>query len=129
MRITLIGLLLFGLVEIGLLIWVGTKIGVLSVLLLIILTGLLGIIFARIQGFETWNRAIRSMEQHQAPAAEIIDGLCIILGAILLIIPGFISDIIGLCLLFPWTRNLLKRRIAKLFQKMTRNGIVIYRKF
>ena len=129
MRKFLIGFLLFSLLEIGLLVWAGSHIGVWWVLFLIVFTALLGLIFGRIQGFETWNRALRAMERQEVPTAEMTDGLCIILGAILLITPGFISDCIGLVLLMPFTRNLLKRSIANLLHKLVQKGTIIYRRF
>jgi len=129
MRLLLVGILLFGLLEIGLLIWAGTKIGIFWVLFLLMITGLLGVVLARIQGLETWNRAMRAMERQEAPAAEFMDGLCIILGAFLLIVPGFITDVIGLILLVPFTRNLLKRSVANLLNKLVQKGVVIYRRF
>lgn len=129
MRLLILSLFLYGLLEIGLFIWIGSKIGIFSVFLLIILTAVIGIIFGRIQGFETWSRAIRSMENQQVPAAELVDGLCIIVGAVLLIIPGFLSDIVGLTLLIPLTRNLFKRSIANMIHKFVQNGTIIYRRF
>ncbi|GGN48963.1 FxsA family protein [Oceanobacillus indicireducens] len=129
MRNFLIGFLLFSLLEIGLLVWIGSHIGVWWVLFLIVGTAALGLIFGRIQGFETWNRALRSMERQEVPTAEVTDGLCIIIGAILLILPGFISDVIGLILLMPFTRNFLKRKIANILNKMVQKGVIIYRRF
>ena len=129
MRLFLIGFLIFSLLEIGLLVWVGSHIGVWWVLFLIVFTALLGLIFGRIQGFETWNRVLRSMERQEVPTAEVTDGLCILIGAILLITPGFVSDCIGLILLLPFTRNLLKRYIARLLHKFVQKGTIIYRRF
>ncbi|MCG5103631.1 FxsA family protein [Oceanobacillus alkalisoli] len=129
MRMFLIGLLIFSLLEIGLLVWAGSHIGVWWVLFLIVFTAFLGLIFGRIQGFGTWNRVLRSMERQEVPTAEVIDGLCILIGAILLITPGFISDCIGLILLLPFTRNLLKRYIARLLHRFVQKGTIIYRRF
>lgn len=129
MRLFLIGILIFILAEIGILIWVGSKIGVFWVLLLIILTAMLGIIFSRRQGFQTWNRSINAIGQREAPARAFIDGICIFLGAALLILPGFISDMIGLLLLIPFSRNLFKLSIAKMLDKMVNRGTIIYRRF
>jgi len=129
MRLILIGILVFILAEIALLIWIGSKIGVLWVLFLILLTAMLGILFGRKQGFETWNRAMHAMQRREAPAKEFIDGICIFLGAALLIMPGFISDIAGILLLLPLTRNLFKLSIAKMLDKMVNHGVIIYRRF
>ncbi|MCF3943358.1 FxsA family protein [Oceanobacillus alkalisoli] len=129
MRMFLIGLLIFSLLEIGLLVWAGSHIGVWWVLFLIVFTAFLGLIFGRIQGFGTWNRVLRSMERQEVPTAEVTDGLCILIGAFLLITPGFISDCIGLILLLPFTRNLLKRYIARLLHRFVQKGTIIYRRF
>lgn len=129
MRLVLIGILTFILVEIGLLIWIGSQIGVLLVLLFIVLTAVLGFLFGRKQGFETWNRALNAMQHRQAPTVEFIDGLCIVLGAALLIAPGLLSDLLGLLLLVPISRNLLKLSVAKLLDKMVNRGVIIYRRY
>ncbi|MHA6251438.1 FxsA family protein [Oceanobacillus sp. CAU 1775] len=129
MRLFIIGILVFILIEIGLLIWIGSQIGVFAVLSIIILTAGLGIIFGRKQGFQTWNNAMQAINQRQAPARAFIDGICIFLGAGLLIAPGFISDIIGILLLIPFTRNLFKLSIAKMLDKMVNRGVVIYRRY
>lgn len=129
MRLFLIGFLIFILLEIGLLIWIGSKIGILTVMSIIILTAILGFIFGRKEGFKTWNKAMQAISQQQAPAREFIDGLCIFLGAALLIAPGFLSDILGLLLLLPITRNLFKLTIAKMLDKMVNRGVVVYRRY
>lgn len=129
MRSLLIGLLVFILLEIGILIWVGSKIGVLWVLALIVLTGILGFYLGRRQGFQTWNRTLQAMNQKQAPAAAFIDSICIFLGSVLLIAPGFISDFLGLLLLIPFTRNLLKLYLARMLDKLVNRGMIIYRRY
>lgn len=129
MRYLLLGLILFGLAELGLLIWLGTKIGVLWVLFIVISTAVAGLVLGRMQGFETLGRALRSMDRQQVPAAEMVDGVCIIIGAVSLITPGLLSDLIGLILLIPFTRNIFKRSIANKLQNMVQKGTIVYRRF
>lgn len=129
MRLFLIGILAFILLEIGLLIWIGSKVGILSVMSLIILTAILGFVFGRNEGFKTWNKAMHAISQQQAPAREFIDGICIFLGAALLIAPGFLSDLLGILLLIPFTRSLFKLTIARMLDKMVNRGVVVYRRY
>ncbi|MCM3741154.1 FxsA family protein [Oceanobacillus luteolus] len=129
MRWLIIGFGVFSLIEIGLLIWIGSNTGVWPLLLFIILTALLGFAVGRKQGFKTWERASQSMQSNQVPAAEIVDGLCIIVGSLLLIAPGLISDIIGLTFLLPFSRSMCKRIVSKLLYKLVQKGPIIYLRF
>ena len=94
--------------EIGIFIWIGSYIGAGWVVALIILTSLLGIALARQQGLETWKRAQATLSTRRAPGDELMDGVCIFLGALLLIVPGFLTDLLGLFLLTPFTRKLVR---------------------
>ncbi|MCZ0704665.1 UPF0716 protein FxsA [Natronobacillus azotifigens] len=115
--------------EIGVFIWAGGKIGGLSVIGLIILTGLFGATLAKQQGTETLRRAQTNMNTGQLPAEEIFDGICILIGAIVLLTPGFITDIFGFLLLLPVTRNPLKVWLKAIVQQMINKGsVTIYRR-
>lgn len=115
--------------EIGVFIWAGGKIGGLSVIGLIILTGLFGATLAKQQGTETLRRAQTNMNMGQLPAEEIFDGICILIGAIVLLTPGFITDIFGFLLLLPLTRNPLKVWLKAIVQQMINRGsVTIYRR-
>lgn len=129
MRLFFILILLYSLAEIGILIWIGTMIGVFWVMALIVLTSLFGFLFGRMQGFETWNRTMQQLERNRVPSGEFIDGICIIIGAFLLISPGFISNAIGLLLLVPFTRSPLKKTVGKLLDKMVNKGFIFYRRY
>ena len=93
--------------EIFLMIKIGSEIGALNTLALIFLTAILGIIYARIQGIQTIKSGLMNLYQNKIPMYELISGASIAFAAFLLIVPGFLTDIIGFLLLIPFTRNLL----------------------
>ena len=94
-------------IEIFLLIKIGGKIGALNTISLIFLTAIIGIYYARLQGLQTLRSGLASLYQNKAPVYEIISGASIAVAAILLIIPGFLTDIIGFLLIIPLSRNIL----------------------
>ena len=102
-------LILIGLpaLEIFLMIKIGVEIGALSTLALIFLTAIVGIYYARIQGIHTLKSGIINLYQNKIPAYELASGASIALAALLLIIPGFFTDLIGFLLLIPFTRKIL----------------------
>jgi|TARA_B100001093_G_scaffold79426_1_gene70702 UPF0716 protein FxsA len=93
--------------EILLIIEVGQAFGSINAIMLIIFTAVLGIYFARIQGFNTLSDGLKNIYQNKTPIFEIISGASIALAAFLLIIPGFITDTLGFVLLIPFTRKIL----------------------
>ena len=97
--------------EIFLLIKIGGEIGALNTLALIFLTAIIGVYYARIQGIETLRSGLKNLYQNQLPIYELISGASIALASMLLIIPGFFTDVIGFLLLIPFSR----RMIIKLF--------------
>jgi UPF0716 protein FxsA len=99
--------------EIWLLISIGQYIGPWLTIILIILTGILGAWLAKYQGLEALRNAQQKMSYGQMPGEVIIDGLCILVGGVLLLTPGFISDSIGFFLLIPATRNIVKPFIIR----------------
>ena len=96
--------------EIFLMIKIGGKIGALNTIALIFLTAIVGVFFARIQGLQTLRSGITNLYQNKTPFYEIVSGASIAFAAILLIIPGFFTDLIGFLLLIPFTRNLLFKK-------------------
>lgn len=128
MRWLLLALLIIPAIEIGLFVWVGGMIGPWWVVALIVLSGILGVALARKEGAETWINARKSMNQGQAPTAQIIDGFCIFVGAVLLFSPGFLTDIVGLLLVIPVTRKFFKLGIVRWIQWKVSKGAIIYRK-
>ena len=93
--------------EIFLMIKIGGEIGALNTVGLIFLTAFVGIFYARFQGLQTLKSGLTNIYQNKAPVYEIISGASIAFAALLLIIPGFFTDIIGFLILIPFTRNLL----------------------
>ena len=98
-------------IEIFLLIKIGGKIGALNTITLIFLTSIVGIYYARLQGLKTLRSGVTSLYQNKAPIYEIISGASIAVAALLLIIPGFLTDAIGFLLLIPLSRNILLKII------------------
>ncbi len=105
--------------EIFFMIKIGTEIGALSTLALIFLTAILGVFFARVQGIQTLKSGLINLYQNKIPVYEIMSGASIAFAALLLIIPGFLTDLIGFILLVPFTRNILFEVIVKNKTKST----------
>jgi UPF0716 protein FxsA len=110
-------LILFPAVEISLFLISSNIIGILPTMLFIVLTSALGAYFARKQGIEAFQKVQRDLQYGKMPGATIVDGFCILIGGLLLLIPGFLSDLIGAVLLIPMTR----KRIKPLFERWLRN--------
>lgn len=106
----------------------GNLIGFWPTLFLIVATGLIGAYLAKRQGMETWKKAQEQIRYGMMPGNEIIDGICIFIGAALLLSPGLISDIMGLILVFPPTRNLLKPIVIRfIMNRMNKGKVTIIR--
>ena len=99
--------------EIFLMIKIGGKIGALNTVLLIFFTAIIGVYFAKLQGIQTIKSGLNSLYKNETPIYEIISGASIAFAALLLIVPGFLTDLIGFILLFPLTRNFLFKFIVK----------------
>lgn len=112
--------------ELGVLIWSGKTFGLLTTIAMIIISGVGGAYLAKYQGVLTVRKVQEQVNRGFMPGEEMVNGLCILLGGVLLIFPGFITDLIGLLLLLPLTRNLIKPIIKKvLYKKAERNTITI----
>ena len=92
--------------EIFLLIKIGGKVGALNTVALIFLTAVIGIYFAKLQGIQTLRSGMVNLYQNKMPVYEIMSGASIAIAALLLIIPGFLTDFIGFLLLIPFTRKI-----------------------
>ena len=112
MNLVLILLISIPLVEIYLFIKVGSYIGAFSTISLILLTAIIGVIYARYEGFNTLKSGVSQLIKNQLPVYEIISGAALAFAALLLILPGFATDIIGFLLIFPFTRKLLFRKVS-----------------
>jgi len=107
-------LLLIGIpaVEIYLFIKVGSQIGAFNTILLVFITAFLGIIYARYEGFNTLRAGMSQIVKNEMPIYEIISGAALAFSALLLILPGFATDLLGLLIIFPPTRRLIFRNIT-----------------
>ncbi|MBT8130239.1 MAG: membrane protein FxsA [Gammaproteobacteria bacterium] len=101
------------LVELYLIIEVGSLIGALWTVLLVVLTAVIGVSLLRIQGFNTLNRARQNMEMGALPAMEMMEGMMLAVGGALLITPGFITDTLGFLCLVPATRRAMIRYLMR----------------
>ena len=99
--------------EVILLIKIGGQLGALNTVVLIILTAIVGIYFAKIQGIQTLKSGMVNLYQNRMPVYEIMSGASIAIAALLLIIPGFFTDFLGFLLLVPFTRKLLFKLALK----------------
>ena len=128
MRLLLFLIIVIPALEIGVLLLSGKTMGVIPTVLLIILTGVCGAWLAKKQGIETLRKAQEQMQSGQIPSETLIDGLCILVGGIFLLSPGFLSDVVGVLLLLPISRNLLKPFFLRIIRKMIdRNRFTIIR--
>jgi len=105
------------LIELVILIKVGSYIGIWPTILIVVLTGILGAALARHQGFMIINKIKNDVNSGRVPAQELIDGLLVLVGGIVLLTPGFLTDLVGFLLLIPHTRSVFKRIIKGQFQK------------
>ncbi len=99
-------------IEIYLFIKVGSQIGALNTILLIFVTAFFGILYARYEGFNTLKAAMSQVVKNKVPAYEIISGAALAFASLLLILPGFASDLIGLLIIFPPTRKLIFKKVS-----------------
>ena len=106
------------LAELYILIKIGSHIGGFNTLLLVLMTTVLGALLARLQGLRTLRQIQLSLSQGQIPAEELIDGVLILFGGILLVIPGVLTDLFALVLLLPFTRTYFKRWLRRRFDRM-----------
>jgi UPF0716 protein FxsA len=107
MNSVLITIILIPVIEIYLFIKIGTQIGALNTILLIFFTAFVGIYYAKYEGLNTIKSGFSQLIKNEVPAYEIISGAAIAFAALLLIIPGFATDVIGFMLIVPFTRNLI----------------------
>jgi UPF0716 protein FxsA len=105
-------------IEIYLFIKIGSQIGALNTILLIFVTAFFGVIYARYEGFNTLRSGMSQIIKNEVPVYEIISGAALTFAALLLILPGFATDLLGLLIIFPLTRKLILKKVS---YKETRN--------
>ena len=103
----LLSILLVPVIEIYLLIKIGSQIGAITTILLIFTTAIVGIYYAKYEGLNTLKSGFAQLSKNEMPTYEMISGAAIALAALLLIIPGFATDVIGFLIIFPITRRLI----------------------
>jgi len=116
-------------IELYLLINLGTVIGGFNTVLLVILTGFAGAWLARMEGLNTMFKVRQNLNQGIMPAEDLMDALIILIAGLVLITPGLLTDTMGLFLLWPYTRNLFKRFLRKKFDEMNANGDINITRF
>ena len=116
MNSVLILILSIPLIEIYLFIKIGTSIGAFNTIALILITAVAGVSYARYEGFNTLKSGMSQLLRNEVPIYEIISGAALTFAAILLIFPGFATDILGLFLVIPFTRKIIFKLLSKKFQ-------------
>ncbi len=116
-------ILLVPIIEIYLFIKIGSQIGAFNTISLIFITAIVGFYYAKYEGLNTLKSAIKQIVQNEIPIYEIISGAALTFAAFLMILPGFLTDIIGLLIIFPWTRQIFLKKISKKNYKDKKNFI------
>ena len=126
MNSILLALILIPAIEIYLFIKIGSQIGALTTILLIFTTAIVGIYYAKYEGLNTLKSGFVQLSKKETPAYEIISGAAIAIAALLLIIPGFATDILGFLIIFPLTRKLIFKKFTKnlKIQKTKKNDFI-----
>ena len=117
MNSIILSILLVPAVEIFLLIKIGSQIGAITTILLIFTTAIVGIYYARYEGLNTLKSGFVQLSKNQTPAYEMISGAAIAFAALLLIIPGFATDILGFLIIFPISRKFLINKLTSKLKK------------
>lgn len=126
-RWLIIILAIISVIEIGLFIWVGYLTSPWWVVGIIFLSSIIGLALVRQQGMKTWHKLNALIRARQMPTDEILNGICILIGAILLITPGFLTDFVGFLLVIPRTRRPFKQLLEKLLKLFITKRLTIYR--
>ena len=120
MNSLLIAIILIPIIEIYLVIEIGGQIGAFNTISLIFITAIIGVIYARYEGLNTLRSGFSQLIKNEAPIYEIVSGAAIAFAALLLIVPGFATDLFGFLLIFPLTRKLIFGKIINKFKNETK---------
>lgn len=115
--------------EIFILLEAGRTIGIWPTILTVILTGIAGAYLARTQGFDLLLRIRTNLDRGVLPADELVDGIFILCGGMLLLTPGFLTDLFGFVVLTPFSRQPIKRMLTEWLKKRIERGDIAIRKF
>ena len=121
MNSILITLILVPIIEIYLLIKIGSQIGAITTILLIFTTAIVGVYYAKYEGINTLKSGFLQLSKNQSPSYEVVSGAAIAFAALLLIIPGFVTDIIGFLLIFPMSRKFIFEKLSNKFNFKKQN--------
>ena len=113
----LLTIILVPILEIYLFIKIGTQIGAFNTILLVFVTAIIGVYYAKYEGLNTLKSGFLQIVKNEVPAYEIISGAAIAFAAILLIVPGFATDFLGFLIIFPITRKLIFGKFSNKFKK------------
>ena len=125
MNVVILFIIGIPLIEIYLMIKVGGVIGAFNTIFLIFFTAITGIYFARLEGLNAIRSGFTQLVKHEIPIYEIISGAALTFAALLLIIPGFMTDFVGFLLIIPITRKIFIRSISSKLRKKKENEIII----
>ena len=115
-----LGIILVPIIEIYLLIKIGSEIGALTTILLIFTTAIVGVYYAKYEGLNTLKSGFAQLSKNETPTYEVISGAAIAFAALLLIIPGFATDVMGFLLIFPLSRKFIFNLFSKKFPQKKR---------
>jgi UPF0716 protein FxsA len=116
MNSVLLLIILIPAIEIFLFIKIGSQIGAITTVLLIFTTAIIGVYYAKYEGLNTLKAGFAQLRKNETPTYEMISGAAIAFAALLLIIPGFATDILGFLLIFPITRKIFFSKFTKKFK-------------
>ena len=116
MNTILLAIILIPIIEIYLLIKIGSQIGAISTILLIFITAIVGVYYAKYEGLNTLKSGFLQLSKNESPTYEVLSGALIAFAAVLLIIPGFLTDIFGFLLIFPITRKIIFGKLTKKYK-------------
>jgi len=125
MNVVILFIIGIPLIEIYLMIKVGGAIGAFNTIFLIFFTAITGIYFAKLEGLNAIRSGFTQLVKHEIPIYEIISGAALAFAALLLIIPGFLTDLVGFLLIIPITRKFFIRSISSKLRKKKDNEIII----
>ena len=117
MKLVLLSVILIPVIEIYLFIKIGSQIGAFNTIFLIFITAIIGIYFAKYEGLNTLKSGFTQLLKNEIPTYELISGAAIAFAALLLIVPGFATDLFGFILIFPITRKVILRKFSKKINK------------
>ena len=116
MNSIILTIILIPVIEIYLLIKIGSQIGAITTIFLIFMTAIIGVYYAKYEGLNTLKSGFVQMSKNETPAYEVISGAAIAFAALLLIIPGFLTDVCGFLLIFPFSRKLIFNKFTKKYK-------------